>query len=400
MIEKTGPKARMVKLSRLRPSEWNPRTIRQPAFKSLMRSLEADPDFLWRRPILANQDGEIFAGNMRFRAAEALEWTEIPVILEEVPDELAKARALRDNNEWGDWQEDELAALLQELGGELAADVGFDDSYLKNLLDTVGGSGSKDPDQVPELAAEAVAQLGDLWLLGDHRLQCGDSTQPDEVKRLMNGKKADLFMTDPPYAIYGSATGLSSDIADDRMVRPFFLEILRAAAGNATMWAHIYICCDWRSWPSWWEMAKRAKLAPKNLIVWDKELPGLGSMYGNAYELVAFFALLPPKKPVMTSSAPTGQRQVHKPNVWRGPYVRDRDHNAQKPVDLFKFLIENSTDAGDLVLDLFCGAGTAIIAAEEVGRHCYAMDIDPSWIDVTVRRWEEITGRKARKAKP
>lgn len=301
---------------------------------------------------------------------------------------------------------DSDGALLRELIGSLDVDAlsaGLDDGALEASLAAIlrdnGGiaprAGLTDPDAVPEPPKTPRTKLGDLWLLGDHRLLCGDSTKADDVARLLDGEKAALFATDPPYAIYGSSTGIGSDISDDKMVRPFFESILRTALDNIAIFAHVYVCCDWRSWPSWWEMAKRVELSPKNLIVWDKGGGGLGSSYANTYELVGFFARLP-RQTVMTSGQRSGQRQVHKPNIWRGNKVSgDREHNAQKPVELMEFLLENSSDKGDSVLEPFAGSGTTIIACERLSRRCYAMEIEPRYVDVAVKRWEQYTGRTA-----
>lgn len=253
-----------------------------------------------------------------------------------------------------------------------------------------------DPDDVPPVPEIPKSHPGDLWIMGEHRLLCGDTTEADDLAHLMDGQLAQMVWTDPPYAIYGSSTGIGSDIADDKMVRPFFLDILRASRDFVDVFGHIYIACDWRSWPSWWEMAKRAELAPKNLIVWDKGGSGLGSSYANTYELVGFFAKLP-KQTVMTSGFKTGQRQVHASNVIRMNKVPggQRDHNAQKPVELVAEQIGLSSDAGAIVVDWFAGSGTTIIAAETTGRRCFAMEIEPRYVDVCVKRWEAFTGKKA-----
>jgi len=123
----------------------------------------------------------------------------------------------------------------------------------------------------------------------------------------------------------------------------------------------------------------------------------MGSSYANSYELVGFFARLPEQKVMISNPTSGNQRQVHKPNVWRGPKVPggQRDHNAQKPVALMEFLITNSSDAGAVVLEPFAGSGTTIIAAEQLGRRCYAMEIDPRYVAVAIERWEKFTGKEA-----
>lgn len=348
----------------------------------------------WVQDVIVNRTtGHVVDGHLRVSLAISRGEPSIPVVYVELePEEEALILASLDP----------LAAMAVTDAEQLRAlmeDIGEQDAALQTMLDTVVGKEPKvglvDPDDVPEERAETSVQRGDVYLLGRHRLVCGDSTDAADVAVLMDGSKAAMLCSDPPYAIYGSSTGIGSDIADDKMVRPFFEGILRLAVEHLEMFAHVYVCCDWRSWPSWWEMAKRVELAPKNLIVWDKGGGGLGSSYANAYELVGFFAKLP-KQTVMTSNQKRGQRQVHKPNIWRGGRVSgDRLHNAQKPVELMEFLIENSSDAGDVVLEPFAGSGTTIIAAERQSRRCYAMEIEPKYVQVCIDRWEAFTGEKA-----
>ncbi len=149
-----GPAPRETLLAALRPSDWNPRSIKDERFKNLCRSIEADPEFLWRRPVLAQSDGTIYAGNMRYLAAQHLGMSTIPAIVEDVPDQLARERALRDNAQWGDWAEDDLAKLLaglREEGSDLDL-LGFDDRELQALLNKLANEGGlTDPDDIPPL---------------------------------------------------------------------------------------------------------------------------------------------------------------------------------------------------------------------------------------------------------
>ena len=200
----TSPEVEHVPLLALTPAPWNPRTIKDDRFQNLCRSLEADPGFLQLRPILATADGTIYCGNMRYRAAQQLGWETIPAILVDIPEALAKERALRDNAQWGEWEEDELANLLaslKEQGSDLDL-LGFDDRDLQKLLDSLANAGGlTDPDDVPPLPDEPITQPGDLWLLGPHRILCGDATNADDVAIVMDGEKAQLLATDPPYLV-------------------------------------------------------------------------------------------------------------------------------------------------------------------------------------------------------
>ena len=193
-----------VPLVELRPAPWNPRSITEERFQNLCDSIRADPDFLWHRPVLAQADGTIYAGNMRFRAAQSLGMETIPALVEEVSDRLAHERALRDNAQWGEWEEDELASLLARLGSEESnLDVlGFDQRDLQKFLDSIEYSPALgDPDDLPALPDEPETKPGDLWLLGDHRLLCGDATSAGDVATVMADEKAVCLWTDPPYGV-------------------------------------------------------------------------------------------------------------------------------------------------------------------------------------------------------
>jgi DNA modification methylase len=362
------------------------------------------------RSIVINERGIILAGEGTVKAAAKIGIRKLKVV-DAAGDELVAVRrsglskkqqarlALFDNrtNELSEWNDEALRALAAD-GVDLAGGIFTDDELAEMLpgAKILSGSSRAVVDEIIPEVKRTTIQPGDLFELAAHRLLCGDCTKADDVSTLMGEEVANLMATDPPYAIYGSSTGIGSDIADDKMVRPFFLEILTLAKARVALFGHVYICCDWRSWPSWWEMSKRAELSPKNLIVWDKGNAGLGSSYANSYELVGFFAHLP-RQTVMTSGQKAGQRQVHASNIWRGPRVTgtEREHNAQKPIELMKFLIENSSNKDDLVLEPFSGSGTTLIAAEQTGRRCYATEIDPRYVQMAINRWEKLTGKQA-----
>ena len=197
-------KVTLVEVSRLKPADWNPRKIRENRFKNLCKSIETDPKFMENRPILESADGTIYAGNMRYRAAVELGWSTVPAIIEDIPEQLAKQRALRDNAQWGDWAEEALAGFvydLQQDGADLEL-IGIEPGELQKLLLQAEGirTGLTDPDEVPEVK-DFVSTPGTLWALGDHRLLCGDSTNADDVDRLFGDEMAALLATDPPYLV-------------------------------------------------------------------------------------------------------------------------------------------------------------------------------------------------------
>lgn len=369
--------------------------------------------------VVHEQTRQIMVGNHRFRAAVARGLLQIPAIFVTCSGIEAERIAVADNRV-GDLGTYDNAALLEQLeriAGETGsvAGTGYSDDDFAALeaelaalgktggvdddSDDAGGASSDDDDidnlRVP---SEPITKKGDLWLLGEHRLLCGDSFNASDRKRLLQGQPVDLVLMDPPFAIYGSSTGIGADIADDKMIQPFFEQLLRFTHAVVREFAHVYVCCDWRSWATIWGAAKTAGLSPKNCIVWDKASAGLGSNYANTYELVGFFARLPPPT-AMKSTTRRGQRTVFAPNIARYNRVTgaEREHNAAKPAALFEWLIGNSSDPGESVADFFIGSGTTIVAAERAKRKAFGMEMEPRWCDVSVARWERLTNRRAKR---
>lgn len=330
----------------------------------------------------------------------------------------AEAYLLADNqlSIVGGWKEEELADLLREHAPDGLIGMGWDPSDFLDPdslpefppADTTAGAQESpqgaqeepEPDHLDNIPAIATprAKAGEVWALGDHRVMVGDSQDDADVDRLMGKKRPAMVLTDPPFAIYGSSTGIGADIADDKMIRPFFRGLCATIQRLLPRFGHAYIHCDWRSYPTIWWAMNATGLSPKNMIIWDKGDTGLGSSYFHCHELIVFCAKLPPAK-AMKSSEKAGQRLVYRPNIMRHGRVtgKDRQHNAAKPVKALIELIQNSSEPGDLVLDLFCGSGSTLIAAERAGRACYTMDLEPKWVDVTIARWEALTGKKAKR---
>jgi len=394
---------RAVPLSALRPADWNPRTISDERFQNLCRSIEADPEFLWRRPILAQEDGSIYAGNMRFRATQHLGMTEVPAIIEDVSDQLARERALRDNAQWGDWEGDELAELLDRLraeGSDLGL-LGFDERELQQLLDRLEPPALGDPDEVPPLPEEPITRPGDLWLLGDHRVACGDATDPQMLLVLMGDATASCVWTDPPYGVeYVGGTEkkltIKNDTADglSALLADAFAAIDPALADGAAIYvAHPtgplamtfmsnFVARGWRFHQS---------------LVWVKDslVPG-HSDYQMRHEGVLF------GYKAAQGRRGRGARGWYGDNAATSVFEVPRpkaspDHPTSKPVDLIAPMLRNSSRTSEIVLDPFLGSGSTLIAAETLGRRCFGADLDPRYVDVAVRRWERVTGKTARR---
>jgi DNA modification methylase len=225
---------------------------------------------------------------------------------------------------------------------------------------------------------------------------CGDATKEEDVEKLMAGQDADMVFTDPPFAIYGSSTGVGQSVTDAGIVRPFFRAMCQAYSRITEWFGHIYVCCDWWSYPVLVSEAED-QLAVKNMIVWRKPgRGGQGSCYLNCHELIIFFVNQPEQKSMFDK--PGSKRKIYDPNVWDAKIVPvgKRGHFAQKPMENIQRAIGNSSDQGLSVADLFGGSGSTLIACEQLNRKCYMMEIEPKYIDVIIERWQDFTGRKAK----
>jgi len=391
------PAVQQVPLLALQPASWNPRSIEDARFQHLCQSLTADPEFLQLRPILATADGTIFAGNMRYRAAQHLGWETIPAIRVDIPEQLAKERALRDNAQWGTWEEEDLASLLAELkvsGSDMDL-VGFDDRDLQKLLDLLDkGDGLTDPDEVPPLPEEPVTRRGDLWLLGDHRVLCGDSTDPHDVTIVCDGTLVQCLWTDPPFGVdYQGGTNRKLRIKNDQAEGlQSLLDSAFAAIDTVLAPGGVYYIAHPDVFAFEFISAVRKQgwvQARPAVVTWvkDRLVLGRGDYHSRSEPLLYGW------KPGAPHLAVADRTQD---NVWECPRPsRSEEHPTMKPVELVARALRNSTRSGDLVGDFFLGAGSTLIAAEQLGRRCVGMDIDPRYVDVAVTRWEKFTGKKA-----
>jgi len=381
------------KLEELKLSEYNPRRMRE---QDLQRLQESIMKFGYVEPIVWNKrTGRVVGGHQRLKALQNLGVEEVEVVEVDLDEGKEKALNLALNKIQGEWDEEKLSSLLTLLKKEdenILPYTGFNDKELAKII--------KSPlavveDEIPE-TRETNIKTEDKFLLGDHVLLCGDATNPEHVKLLMDGEKADMVFTDPPYAIYGSSTGFSK-MEDDEMVKPFFLQMLKTIQQNTVLNGHIYIFCNWKSFPSIWNQNKRVGLSPKNVIVWHKPNARLGAMYSNSHEFI-FFLANEKKQKYLTKKEHKVKTITGETNVWTYTTIqRNRLHFAIKPIEMAVRAIKNSTVEGETVLDLFGGSGTTLIACEQTGRKCKMMEISPEYCQVIIDRWEKLTGKKAQK---
>ena len=400
-------------LERLRPYARNAKTHGEDQVVKIAASIA---EFGWTVPVLVAADGEVIAGHGRILAAEKLGLTEVPVIvLDHLTEAQRKGYRIADNKltELGEWDEGLLSAELKDL---LAEDVdlsliGFSDAELDRMLaeateglDEDGGAGGGAPPVViPEPPRNPVARTGDLWLLGDHRLLCGDATQADDVRRLMNGERAALFATDPPYLVdydgsnhptrnkeWSQSYGVTWD--DASQGADLYDGFIRAAIDEAI--------AEDAAWYCWHASRRQAMLEAcwekvgafvHQQIIWVKDRGVLTrSEYLWKHE-PCFFGWIKGKRPPRVADTRLA-------STWEIPGLAgdDRpDHPTPKPLECFAIPMRQHVPRGGVCYEPFSGSGSQIMAGEATGRRVFAMEISPAYVDVAMLRWQAETGREA-----
>ncbi len=360
-------------------------------------------EFGWTSPILAGSDGIIIAGHARLLAARKLGMTEVPVIvLDHLTETQRRALVLADNRLAlnAGWDEEMLRIeleSLQEDGFNLDI-VGFTEEEIENLLrdPEAAAEGQADEDAVPEAPETAVTVLGDVWLLGQHRLLCGDSTQRDSVEKVLAGGLADMVFTDPPYNVNYGATmkdklrGNKRKIANDNLGQDFE-QFLRDACVNilAVTKGAIYVCMSSSEIHTLQRVFREAGGHWSTFVIWAKNTFTMGrSDYQRQYEPILY------GWKEGTDHFWCGARDQG--DVWfvKKPAVNDL-HPTMKPIELVERAIRNSSKGRDTVFDPFGGSGTTLIACEKAGRQARLIELEPKYCDVIVRRWQEFSGKHA-----
>jgi DNA modification methylase len=378
---------------------------------------------------LARANGELVAGYGRWLAAKELGLREVPTIrLEHLTEAQVRAFTIADNRltEIATWNEKLLAEQLKELS-ELELDfsleaTGFTMGEIDLRIEGMGEpeEGNADPaDAPPELSpGPPVTRAGDLWLLDRHRVYCGNALDRAAYRALMQGEKASMVFTDPPYnvPIAGHASGLGRTrhgdfvMACGEMTEAQFTDFLTEAcillARHSAVGSLHFVCMDWRHIDEILAAGREAYDELKNLCVWVKSNAGMGSLYRSQHELIFVFKH---GKAAHRNNVQLGQYGRHRSNVWHYPNIsafgRGGEegnllalHPTVKPVALVADAMLDASARGEVVVDAFLGAGTTLIAAERTGRRCFGLELDPLYVDVTVRRWQAYTGDKARHA--
>lgn len=358
-------------------------------------------EFGWKQAIVVDSEMVVIAGHTRLLAAKQLGMNEAPVLIaDDLTPAQVKAYRLADNrtHEESEW---DMAALAIELGelGDLDYDLrytGFDPEEIKGLkaLAEAVENGLTEEDDCPDIAEETVSCIGDLWLLGRHRLMCGDSTRLDHVEQLMAGNLADMVFTDPPYNVdYEGYTEeklkITHDNMSDKQFHQFLLDIFASYSTAIKKGASMYVCHGSVYQREFQNALEANGFTVRNQIIWAKHHFAWGrGRYKFQHEPIFYCYQQGQSDPWYGDKTQSTLWQVNKPTA-------NRLHPTMKPVALVEMALTNSSKAGDVVLDLFGGSGSTLIACEKNARNARIMELDPKYCDVIIKRWQEFTGQKA-----
>ncbi len=405
-------------LASLKPDPANPRLHGKKQVEQIARSIQT---FGFNVPILVDRTRCVIAGHGRLAAAKLLKLDRVPIIrIEHLCDAQMRAFMIADNrlthiSEWDDRLLAQQLKALAEVELEFNLEVtGFEMAEIDTMIEGLAPAteGEADPADVQADSGVPVTKPGDLWVLGRHRLLCGDALNEDSYSKLMEGRRAAAVFTDPPYnnPIDGYVAGfgkihhpefaMASGEMNDAAFTEFLFKAFRNLARNSASGSLHFVCLDWRHLPELLAASSRVYAEFKNLCIWVKESGGQGSLYQSRHELVFVFKN---GKARHRNNIQLGQLGRYRSNVWEYPRVDSLDgeerlsglHSTIKPAAMVADAILDCTSRNDIVLDPFLGSGTTVIAAERTGRICYGMEPAPSYVDTSVRRWQTFTMKTA-----
>lgn len=404
MAGDNGPRLEMWALDRIKPYEKNPRTLPDKAVAKVAGSLKT---FGFQKPIVVDETGVIIAGHVVYKAAQQAGFTRVPVVISSLDAKAAKAYRLADNRtaQETDWLDDLLrheVTALDDDGFDLAS-LGFDDRELQKLLSD--DEEMARAEETPEPPANPVTVEGDVWLLGNHRIICGDSTKADVVDKVLAGVKPHLMVTDPPYGVEYSAGW-----RNEAMPAKNDPSRQRDGAGRATGAVMNDDKADWTETYSLfpgdvayiWHAGNKAHIVAKSIedagfdlraqIIWAKHQLVIGRGHYHPQHEPCWYAVR--KRQGATGHWSGDRKQT---TLWAidKPQKSETGHSTQKPVECMRRPIMNNSSPGQAVYEPFSGSGTTIIAGEMTGRHVYAIELNPAYVDVAVKRWQDFTGQKA-----
>lgn len=414
----TTPDVEWIPIGALRPNPRNARTHSKKQIGLIKASIEK---FGQTKPVIADDNNVILAGHGFVEAARLAGLSRVSVIrLGHLTEAQKRAYLIADNKiaERAGWNREILAIELGELSELLPVEdldvslTGFETAEIDLLLADMAASKQEPEDTIPSLPAHPVTQRGDSWLLGKHRLLCGDAQLADNFRWLMNGASAAAVFCDPPYNVRVSGIGGRGQIqhpefafASGEMSPARFRKFLSDTLGNgirvSARGAVHFVFMDWRHIEILIEAGRELYETMLNLVVWNKSNAGQGSFYRSQHELIGVFRV--GGRP-HRNNVELGRFGRNRSNVWTyagvNTFGRDRlknlaSHPTVKPVALVADALLDCTERGDVVLDQFAGSGTIFLAAEKIGRVAHAMEYEPRYVDIAIRRWQSLTKLEA-----
>ena len=358
-------KTEILPISEVKPNPNNPRVIKDDKFDKLVASIKEFPKMLEIRPIVVNDDMIVLGGNMRLKACKAAGLKEVHVIkASELTEDEQRQFIIKDNVSGGEWDWDMLA---NEWDVEQLEEWGLDVPInLETELDAVEDDFDATPPEEP------ITVLGDLYEIGEHRLLCGDSTDSDQVAKLMDGSKADMVFTDPPYNIdYQGVKDKRDKIANDKMSDEDFTQFLYDALNINT--DTFYVCCSWQYSHLFRKALEDLQKPVKAFIVWDKINPAQHlDKYFKQHEIILYHGKF-------------GGQKTLRGDVWQMKRQKNTVHPTMKPIELIEMALNDNLDKNN-IYDAFLGSGSTMVASHQLKRKCYGMELDPKYCDVIVRR--------------
>lgn len=379
---------RNMNIDDIKPYDNNPRD-NDNAVESTANSIK---EFGWQQPIVVDKDMVIIVGHTRYKAAKKLGYKEVPVVVaSNLSKEQVRAYRLADNKtgELAEWDFKLLDDELQNILDIDMSDFGFELDISEDKEEV------KEDDFDEEVPEEPKSKLGQIYQLGRHRLMCGDSTKPEDVKKLVGEVQADLLLTDPPYNVgyegkQESKMTIKNDRQEDDEFYKFLFNAFTAAKANLKQGASFYIWYASSEAANFNNAANNAGLSVREELIWEKNNLVMGRQdYQWKHEPCLYGWVEGGSHSWYSDRKQTTVMHFDKPQ-------RSDLHPTMKPVALFDYQIKNSTKSGDTVLDLFGGSGTTIMACEQNGRNACVMEYDPKYVDVIIKRWEDFTGKKAK----
>lgn len=334
----------------------------------------------WRKPVVISKlSGCIITGHGTVEAAKHNGWTKVPVNYQEFKDKAEEYAYVVSDNSMQSYSKLDVE-IIKETMLELP-DIDIELMAMDELIVPEAKKFDEEKeDDVPDVQKDAISKPGDLWLLGEHRLLCGDSTNIQHIERLLNNLKPDMVFTDPPYNMaFNGRSGKFDVIKNDNMDKEKFKEfILEWIQCLKTINPNTYyVCCNWKFYGILQE-----SLNPKACIVWAKNVFGLGKGYRHQHEFILFDGFI--------------QQDIkNESDLWEIKKDTQYKHPTQKPVALSERAINNSSKENNIILDFFMGSGSTLIACEKTNRICYGLELDEHYCDVIIRRWQNLTGQKA-----